>query len=318
MEKICDFFKKLDDNLKKSLSTYNNIALNLPKNKKCLSDAHLDELAVKMQSVSATIELYKEAISKLEDIYFSDDDKQFVLSVQKNLHGINVKCGEELNCVDSYKKSMTTQITKHKYSEVLTRTYPQCTEPVHDKNVHKTGTITLDNIEGVDLQKNFLELPIAETLESIPPAFYWYTGDKYHKSGIYISLCKDFHIKIPFPNLINLTKEFNSKSIKCKYETLTECQTNKKKIATIYGGEVKECFYVHKKEKFNKVGTPYRCAVETFGNHKLLNFDLKRVSNLDIKHLLMHSLSDDILAILWYQNKFKVRQKLVFTNLDTY
>jgi hypothetical protein len=326
MEELCIFLKKLNDNLKKSMSTFDGISARLRQNNIVSSNEHLDILAANMQTVDKTLEQYKIALSKLEEQYFNDDKKQFVLSFSdgRDTKSLEIRYPDELSCVDYYKKSVAAQIMKHKYSEVLTGDAAAIEsvklalpKSVGDTSI-KSDTIILDKIDGVDLQHNFIELPIAKKLDDIPPAFHWYEGDKSHKSGIYISLCKDFHIKVPFPNLLNPAKEFNLKSIKCKYETKSECQTNKKKLSLIYGGEVKECFYVHKKEAFNKVGTQYRCAVETFGNHKILDLDLKRVSNFDIKHLLMYSLSDDILAILWYQNKFKDGRKLVFTNLDVY
>lgn len=55
--------------------------------------------------------------------------------------------------------------------------------------------------------------------------------------------------------------------------------------------------------------------MESFGNHATLQNDLDVVSNYDIKHMLMYSLSDDLLSMIWYQNKFR-NGELIITNLD--
>ncbi len=313
MEELLSFLSKIHDDFKKNLVAFNDILDRLPDDKKTVSVAQLDDIAFMMQDVSTAINQYKNIILKLEDKYFCDDENQFVLSFQNSIENFGIENNEKLSCTNFYKNSIKSQILKHKYSDILKNKTSK-----NEPNVSNKNTIILDNIDGVDLQNNYLELPVVKELENIPPAFYWYSGDKLHKSGIYTSLCKNFYVKVPFPNLLNPAKDFNSKSIKCKHETLNDCHSNKKKLASIYGGDVKECFYVHKKEKFNKVGSQYRCNVESFGNHKILDYDLKKVSNFDIKHLLLYSLSDDILAILWYQNRLKNNQKIVFTNLDTY
>ena len=304
MEDICAFLEKLDENMTKNLTLFNLLKSKIPNYKPPLYDKNLDLLASKLQMVSKHIEEYKKIITEIEDKYFCDDEKQFVLAFDG-----------EFNSSENYKKSMKSQILKHKYSEILSEEHKK----KNKKEVtSEFKTITLDDVEGVALKNNPIKLPVVENLSDIPAAFYWYKGDKFYKKGIYVSLCKNFYVKVPFPNLLNPSKEFNLKTIKCKYETLQECQANKKKLSMIYGGEVKECFYVHKKEKFNKVGSQYRCYIETFGNHEILDHDLKRVSHFDIKHLLMYSLSDNLLAMIWYQNIFKDVNRLVFTNLDVY
>lgn len=313
---LCAFLDKLHENLSKSLLSFNSIKKTLPVDKKNIADDTLDYLASKIEKVNDEIEKYRKSILELEDKYFYDDEHQFVLS-------FNTDEKEELaspNYIDSYKKSINSQIIKHKYSDVLMLglSNQKKVKNVISNESKNTNEIILNKIEDVDLQSNVLKLPVIKNLQDMPSAFYWFEGDQFYKKGIYTSLCKNFYVKVPFPNLINASKDYKLKSIRCKYATLQECQANKKKISSIYNTDVKECFYVHKKEKFNKVGSQYRCALETFGNHEILDNDLEKVSHFDIKHILMYSLSDDLLAILWYQNKFKDSKELVFTNLDIY
>jgi hypothetical protein len=67
---------------------------------------------------------------------------------------------------------------------------------------------------------------------------------------------------------------------------------------------MRDCYYVHRKEQFIKVGSTHRCDVESFGNHDTLTRDLNMITNSDIKRLLMNASSDMLLSNIWYQNKF--------------
>jgi hypothetical protein len=312
------FLDKLDDNLSKSLTYFNNIKNNLKPHKKEASVGEIDALANKIQKITISLAEYTRAIEELEDLYFCDDANQFVLSFEPK----QSEPFRQQNHIDTFKKSIKSQIMKHKYSEVLfSKTSENKNKTITLDNASKllNETITLNKIDDVDLQENILELPIIKNIQEIPPSFYWYEGDKFYKKGIYISLCKNFFIKVPFPNVINnASKDYKLNSIRCKYVTLQECQANKKKISEIHNSTIRDCYYVHKKEKFNKIGSQYRCVIESLGNYDTLDQDLEKTTNFDIKHLLMYSLSDDLLAALWYQNKFKDSRGLVFTNLDTF
>ena len=174
-----------------------------------------------------------------------------------------------------------------------------------NKNLSKE-TQTISMIEGKDISPNNINIPIIKDLKSIPPMFHWYNGDNFNKKGIYVCMSEGFYCRVPFPNLMSSTDHnFKVNSVPCKYETKEKCNIQKKKISEIYNSEVRECFYVHKKEKFTKIGSFYRCNIESFGNYESLNNDLNYINTVDIKRILMHSLSDSLLTILWYQNKFK-------------
>lgn len=198
---------------------------------------------------------------------------------------------------------MEANINFHKISNII---------PKNEIKKYKELSI----IENVDISPNKINIPIVKSLKDIPPMFYWYEGDNIYKKGIYTSVCHGFYAKVPLPNVISSDSvSYKINSVACKYGTKQICQENKKKISEFHNSEVRECFYVHKKEKFNKVGNCYRCNVESFGNHATLQNDLDVVSNYDIKHMLMYSLSDDLLSMIWYQNKFR-NGELIITNLD--
>lgn len=309
------FLDKLDENLMRSMHAFDQI-----KNSVVHQNAHMDKLANKMLRVMESLDRYKKSIQELEK-HFHDDDHQFILSFDS----IQPEQFYSKNHIQTYKKSLETQIIKHKYSDILSMSAPRSivntnANPDAIPNaIPKKEVMNLSSIEDVDLQSNVLQLPVVKNIQDIQPAFYWYEGDRYYKKGIYICLCNNFYIKVPFPNVLSgNSKEYKLNSVRCKYMTAQDCQANKKKISEIHNSDIRECYYVHKKQKFNKVGSIFRCNIESLGNHSTLDQDLEKVTNFDIKHLLMYSLSDDLLAALWYQNKFKDGRDLVFTNLDIY
>jgi hypothetical protein len=186
----------------------------------------------------------------------------------------------------------------------------------HAASINESQNITL--LDGKDISPNNLNIPVIHNLKEIPPMFHWYNGDKFNKKGIYVCMSKGFYCKVPFPNLLSsMDQNFKVNSIPCKYETKENCIIQKKKISELFNSEVRECSYVHKKEKFVKIGSFYRCNRESFGNYDSLNNDLNFINTSDIKRILMHSLSDSLLSILWYQNKFK-NGDLFLNNLEIY
>ena len=176
----------------------------------------------------------------------------------------------------------------------------------------------LQSIDSINISPNVLKLPVIDDIQNIPPVMYWYKGDSQNKPGIYTCICPGFYANIPFPNLVSVNEQnYKVNSIACRYITKQNCIEHKRKNSAIYNSEVRQCTYVHKKEKFVKIGSNYRCNIESFGNHERLLQDLDIVDNNDIKHILMYSLSDTLLSMIWYQNKFK-SGNLILQNLDMY
>ena len=175
---------------------------------------------------------------------------------------------------------------------------------------------TLDNINNVNLQGNCVDIPIISKLKYLPPTFYWFDGDSNNKEGIYCSLCEGCYINVPFPNLYDpSSKKYKNRSIQCKYYDKEKCEKNKQKIASYYGSEIKKCNFVHKGEQYNKVGNIYRCLLERFGNHEYLGEDLEKINIVEIKQLLTNNVSDLLLILVWYQNKYQSGD-LFFNNID--
>lgn len=173
----------------------------------------------------------------------------------------------------------------------------------------------LHNINNIPLYNNNLTLPIISNLSYLPSLFYWFNGDIINKEGIYLRLIDNVIAEIPFPNLYSSKHEqFKKKTIRCKYYNYNTCLNIRKKYAKIHKTNIKECFYTHQNEKFNKVGNIYRCNLESFGNHESLEKDLNNINISDIKFLLMNSLSDLLLVIIWLQKN--VKKPILLNNLD--
>lgn len=161
------------------------------------------------------------------------------------------------------------------------------------------------------------KIPIINNLNEMPSSLYWYKGDKSNPPGIYICLSRKFYAQVPFPNVIDGTRDFNRAcSIKCKYTSEQECLKIREDLSQRYNSEIRECRYAHSGDKYTKIGTSLRCPnIPRFGNHSFLKEDLENLPEYDMKMMLMHSLSDILLSSLWFQKQKNTN--LVFTNIDT-
>lgn len=163
----------------------------------------------------------------------------------------------------------------------------------------------------------FVDIPIIDSLNHLNSAFYWFNGDKKHNSGIYMALCNNFIIQVPFPDLICKNKgNFKQKSAPCKYKDIDNCNTVQTELSRKYKTEFRNCNYVHKGESFIKIGSDFRCPnTPSFGCYDSLESDINNVSLQDIKTILMNASSDLLLILLWYEHH-KNLGDIIFTNLD--
>jgi hypothetical protein len=279
-ESITGFLINLDINLAKSLGSFANIqTLSQKIDNKTL-------IQTLLKSINSKLNKYIECLAP----YIEEVE-------QENLSSSEYK--------DKFKDSMNKYITMHKDKR--------------DKYSKPTTLYkSIQQIDEKDISPNQINIPIIHNLCDMTPMFYWYEGDSYHKQGIYTCIADGFYIKVPFPSTIStLDKNFKMNSIPCKYETKEYCLKNKKYISEIYKTDVRECSYVHKKEKFEKIGSIYKCSIENFGNYDRLKNDLNYIGMPDIKRILMYSSSDALLASIWYQNKFNDGE-LVISNLDIF
>lgn len=178
-------------------------------------------------------------------------------------------------------------------------------------------------IEGVNIGK--CTLPVIRSLDEIKPALFWYNGDNKHIEGIYTSIAPNLIIQVPFPNVKDVTRatitqnatNIKKGSIKCRYETAEKCEKIRKSVCQQRNVEYRDCDYAHIGDKYVKIGSGFRCpVVPSFGAHSSLTSDLKRVTDRDVKVVLMYALSDVLLSSIWWQNIGDSGQKIVLNDID--
>ena len=286
-----DFLSKLDENLLKSLNAFNDI-------KKVSDDTYLHNL---IQSNKKKLYTYLELLKELELRHFSNID---------NIDNINQNDFDQNDLKKQFKKNINADIITHKLkNKILNKS---C------KVENKPEVKCITSIDSVDISPNTIDIPIVKNIKDIPPMFHWYEGDTIYKRGIYVCMVPGFYTRVPFPNTISSTSQnFKINSIPCKYTSKLACTEIKKRMSDLYRSEIRECSYLHSGEKFIKMGTSYRCNIESFGNHDTLDSDMNFITINDIKRILMYSLSDSLLCCIWYQNKFK-NGDLILSNIEVF
>lgn len=164
------------------------------------------------------------------------------------------------------------------------------------------------------------KVPIINKLSELPSSLYWYKGGSSNPPGLYMCITRGFYTQVPFPNVIDATQNFNrTGSIKCKYNTIEDCLSFRRSLASKYNSDVRECNFAHAGDQYIKLGTTFRCPHKPrFGNHNHLTEDINNVSDSDIKTMLMYSLSDILLSSIWFQRTKTGDEKsnMILSNID--
>lgn len=293
---ILSFLTRLETNLTISINSFESV------NKNGVADKY--KLYETIQKNSSLMYKYLEYLKQLEYLYFAqniEEKDKFLLSfdLDADLYDKNFK--------KRFKDDNKVQINIHKLKE-----------STKNNTVPILENIDIEALETTELSPNKLNLPVISNLKDIPQMFYWYTGDSVYKKGVYTCMAPGFVVKVPFPNVVSTSStNFKINSTPCQYETKEACMAKKKRISEIHNSEVRGCSYVHRKERFEKIGPIYRCTVDTLGCHETLDKDMDYTTISDIKRILMYSLSDSLLSTLWYQNRFK-DGNIVLNNIDIY
>lgn len=149
-------------------------------------------------------------------------------------------------------------------------------------------------------------------LKDITPMFYYYDNpnDKTYTPGLYCCVSPTIYVKVPFPEIIDSTKEYSRvRSIRCKYNSKSICDEKRSMMASRHRSNIRTCNFAHTGENIIKIGYPSRCAsIPRFGNPSTLVKDIKLVNFTDIKNILMYGLSDILSASIWFDyNKITKR-----------
>jgi hypothetical protein len=147
---------------------------------------------------------------------------------------------------------------------------------------------TLHSYSDVNFYPNAIDVATTPNIKDIIPFINWYDGSCKYSQGLYVCISKGFYCKLPFPDLYSSGNEnYKMKSERCKNVTRIACKKKREELSKIFNTDIRNCGFVHKGEKFIKVGTLSRCLIENFGNHNTLLYDIK---NIDIKLLINHIL----------------------------
>ena len=282
---IKNHFHENSKNITQNVNSFNN---------------NIKKLSCEMNILYKNKSVFMEKVSKDND-YIQKNFKNFINSKELNnankfIHIFsddfyNTFCHKKLIC-DITKEEALLKPSKNKVFQI---------------NYKK-----ISEINDVSLKENSLRLPIIDKLESIPPSLFWFPGNKKYNQGIYFSLCEGLCVQIPFPD-VQFPKKDNL--IRCKFYDKKLCRKNKIKMSKINKNDVKKCTFVHRGEKYNKFSSIYRCSNETFGNYKNISKDMKSLSILDVKKIMMNSSSDLLLLSIWFQNHYNMNN-LTLVNLD--
>jgi hypothetical protein len=300
--------------LKKGRSIYDKSMENVIINAQNLESysTYLNEMNEKLESILDLTEKYSnECIEKATEIRkyveinnkYKDDSSRMIHAHKEMYSGLS---WADVTDVEDAKEKILNNVDK-----IIVK-------PVSEMEFKQTPILYKDisNIYGKDIGFN-CKIPIINKLNEIPSAFYWYAGDKNNPKGIYICISRKFYVQIPFPNIIDGTRDFNRKcSIKCKYESKEECLKLRTELANRYNSSIRECNFAHKGEKYVRVGTTFRCpTMPHFGRHSSLKNDLENLPDYDIKMMLLNALSDIFISKLWFQRQ--KNDNLILNNIDT-
>ena len=301
---ILDFLEQLDRNLTNSIKNFHSL------NKTTVSD--LEKMHMLIQKNSEQMYKYLEYLKQLEILHFTNDNN--FVEEEQFIHSFNID--PEIytkNYKKRFKDDMKANVNIHKLKANRKKSKSDIAKAAEKPTKIKDVT----DVINVNITPNKLQIPVVTDLKNIQPMFHWYEGDAQYPKGVYVCMSTGFYVKIALPETIStVDHNFKVNSIPCKYETRDACTKNKIKISEIYNSEIRECTYVHRNETFNKIGSFYKCNIEGFGNHARLCEDLKIINIDDIKRILMYSLSDSLLSVIWYQNYNS--SPLVLGNIDKF
>lgn len=161
-------------------------------------------------------------------------------------------------------------------------------------------TPTNQKYKQIELAHVNINLPVVNTLEDIKPAFVWYEPE----NKVYTCLTNGFYIEVPFPDTTDIsTGGDRTKTVPCKHGDVNRCLKSREYAATKYNSSVRSCNFAHCGDVLTKVGIPARCpTMPRLGQHITLKHDIKKITEEDIRTVLMYGLSDSLLGLMWHQH----------------
>lgn len=155
-------------------------------------------------------------------------------------------------------------------------------------------------------------------LSTINPMFQYYNNplDVVNAPGLYCCIVPGVYIRVPFPEIIDSTKEYSRvRSIRCKYRDKEMCDEQRLKMAKYHNSSLRICNFAHKGEQLVKIGYLSRCSsIPRFGDPSTLIRDIKNINLDEIKNVLMYGLNDIITSAIWLD--YNKVSNVTYPNID--
>jgi len=160
-----------------------------------------------------------------------------------------------------------------------------------------------------------------DKMQNIPSALYYYTGAEYPR-GFYMRVGVAV-VQVPWAPIYHTLPY--PPCTRCKYQTKSLCDAQRNKASIMYKVPQKKCYYAHQGEQLPRVVHPSRCpTLPNFGTVDPAMFQqtqntnqnvnqTTKLTNNDIKALLLHGISDVACAALAIESK---KQNIVLINID--
>ncbi len=175
-------------------------------------------------------------------------------------------------------------------------------KPIMSVKESPSETHQVDVVDDVKLPCK-ITVPVAEKLSDIPKCLRWYRGDQKTPRGLYICIDENLIVQVPFPDICDIQNK--TKIANCKYKTQEACAKYNKK---------QECLFVHIGQKYNKLSIYTRCPDRpNIGKHSSLAEDITFLNVDNLRPMLLYSLSDILIAIIWARAK---NNRIVLTDLS--
>ena len=160
-----------------------------------------------------------------------------------------------------------------------------------------------------------------DKMQNIPSALYYYTGAEYPR-GFYMRVGVAV-VQVPWAPIYHTSPY--PPCTRCKYQTKALCDAQRNKASIMYKVPQKKCYYAHQGDQLPRVVHPSRCpTLPNFGTVDPAMFQqtqntnqnvnqTTKLTNNDIKALLLHGISDVACAALAIESK---KQNIVLIDID--
>ena len=186
------------------------------------------------------------------------------------------------------------------------------TKPVEKKEVKPH----IERVFVKEMAVNY-NAPVVNNITDIPPMFHYFAGNQKYAAGLYCCIQQNIFIKVPFPDVIDSTKDYSKfRSIRCKYKTQEICNLQRFKMSKYHSSDVRLCNFAHQGEKLVKIGYPSRCAIPNFGNPANFPEDHKIIDKDALKTLMLYGISDLIAVALTIDNMNYNNVCCIFDNIN--